>query len=653
MSAKDQTLPKIKEQESTMKKIKGFKIILSSLMFFVFMGFPWKLFSQVINFDSDQWKIVNGNIYDYLGRKAFKGTAFLKEVEFINGIIEVDIAVTGARSYPGIMFRMQKSMRDYENVYIRPHRAGLYPDALQYTPSINGISEWQLCNGEGYTSPIGLPKNRWVHLKVEVLKNRARIFIDNNPKAALEVNNLKHGISKGKIGLTGPLDGSAYFSNFQYQKTDSIVFGKPPIQDYPVGMVMNWEISPTFKALDIELEKTPDQQGIRDIKWTKVKADPSGLVDIGKYTGRTGRAPDVIFAKTVLYSKKAKLLELRFGYSDVITVFLNGKPLFLGNSSYQSRDRSFLGIIGLHDTLFVPLKEGRNELHITVIESFGGWAFMFQDANAVYTDKGVTKIWETDKIFKTSESVLYDPKRDVLYVTNFDQFNMGNPKATQYISKLSLKGEIIVKKWIDGLNHPLGMTIYKNKLYVAERKKVAVIDMTKGVILKRFPVKGSIFLNDIAVDRKGKIYISDSRKNVIWKSKGEDFEEWLTGPEISGPNVLYIQKNKLLIGNSGDQQLKAIDISNKSITTLAHFPKGFIDGIRSDGNGNLLVSLWKGKIYRVSMDGKIKLILHTVNKGLYSADFEYIPKKKMLIVPAFHANKVVAYKINEKSFIKN
>ncbi len=53
---------------------------------------------------------------------------------------------------------------------------------------------------------------------------------------------------------------------------------------------------------------------------------------------------------------------------------------------------------------------------------------MCQKGNAVFMDKGITKVWETEKDFKVSESVLYDPKREVIYVTNFDQFNMGNPQ---------------------------------------------------------------------------------------------------------------------------------------------------------------------------------------------------------------------------------
>ena len=482
---------------------------------------------------------------------------------------------------------------------------------------------------------------------MEILNKRAKIYINDNPEPALEINDLKHGISRGTLGVMGPMDGSAYFTNFEYKKTENLVFSDPPVADHPIGMIIHWELSKSYKVPEIELDKIPEKQGIKNINWRKIEADSNGLVDIGKYTGRSGRTPDAVFARTSLYSQKKKILELKFGYSDAITVFLNGTPLFFGNSSYQSRDRSFLGIIGLNDTIFLPLNKGENELIVMVAEGFGGWGFMFQDANSTYFGEGITKTWETDRIFKTSESVLYDPKRDVLYVTNFDQFNIRNPQVKQYISKLSINGKIIEEHWVDGLNNPLGMIIHKDMLYVAERKNVAVIDIKSGEITKRLPVKGSVFLNDIAIDKKGTIYISDSRKNVIWRSNGKRFEEWLTKPEILDPNVLYLQGDNLLIGNSGDEQLKSVNIKNKSIKVIARFPKGFIDGIRPDGNGNLLVSLWKGKLYKVRMNGRTELILHTFNKGLYSADFEYIPKKNLLIIPTFFKNNLIAYTLDK------
>jgi len=115
-----------------------------------------------------------------MDRKCLIGSAFLKDVEFENGVIEVDLAVAGqkARTYPGLIFRIQ-SPGNYEHVYIRPHRASLYPDAIQYVPAFNGIDGWQLYNGENYTSAADIPYNKWVHFKLEVSGSQARLFMDD------------------------------------------------------------------------------------------------------------------------------------------------------------------------------------------------------------------------------------------------------------------------------------------------------------------------------------------------------------------------------------------------------------------------------------------------------------------------------------------
>lgn len=614
-------------------------LFISALNFYSFS-------QKAIDFESDQFQIVNGKVLEHLGRNAFMGTGFLTDIEFENGIIEFDLAVNGKRSYPGVFFRVQ-SQTDYEHFYVRPHRSGLYPDALQYCPTTNGIGSWQLFNGKGYTNTTEkFPKNEWFHVRIEVLGTRAQVFIENNKNPDLEIFELYHGNSKGSVSLNCPANGTAYFSNLSVRKTDELEFWEMPIFDNPVGLIGDWEISQPFRTVDVEFDQTPKKQGIENIEWQSVKADKTGLVDIAKYHSRQGRAPDFVYARTIITTEKDSLLELKFGYSDAVVVFLNDQPIYYGNSAYKQRDPSFLGIIGLNDAVFLPLKKGDNELMLAVAESFGGWGFLCQEGNTTYFEEGMKKIWQTEKVFAVSESVLYDPKREVLYVTNFDQFTMGNPPITQSISKISLEGQIIDMNFVDSLNHPLGMSIYKEKLFVAERRKVAEIDLESGEVINRIDIPGSIFLNDLAIDKKGKIYISDSRKNVIWKIEDEKVEEWLAGDEVIDPNVLYFHQDQLLFGNSGDSWLKSVDPETKDIKKIAKFPEGFIDGIRPDGKGNLLVSLWKGKIYRVDEEGNIKLIFHTENKGEYTADFEFIPNKNLLIIPTFYENTVNAYQLD-------
>jgi len=599
----------------------------------------------VVPFNSENWQIFSGKVVEHMGRQSLMGSAALTEVEFENGIIEFDISVTGQRSYPGIRFRVQ-SRADAENVYIRPHIIGVSQDALQYTPIFNNEACWQLYNGDGFTSGIEMPLNEWVHVKLEVSGSQARVYIGDTNKPTLKIDCLKHGQSKGGIALTSPPNGSAYFSNFKINKTAKLNFDPPQMEATPPGIITDWKISQPFKYSTIDLEKTYTQQDLTDIKWQKVIPEKSGLVNVSKYIQRRGREPDFIFARTSIESDVQKNMELKLGYSDWISVFLNGELLFSGSSPYKGRGSAFLGIIGLYDAVMLPLKKGQNKLQLIVGESFGGWGFMAQNGKAVYQDKNLKKLWEFEKIFKTSESVLYDPKREVLYVTNFDQFNMGNPRAQQFISKVTLNGEIEEFKWVDSLNNPLGMTIYDDRLFVAERKAVAEIDLDMGKVIKRYSISSSIFLNDIAIDKSGNIYITDSRKNVIWRYANGKAEEWLRGKEVEDPNVIYFHNNKILFGNSADRRLKAVDPQTKQVKTVAKFEKGFIDGLRIDNEGNYLVSLWHGILYRVTPEGKVTEILDTSTPGTYSADFEYTKEKKLLIIPTFFGNTIAAYKFH-------
>ena len=270
---------------------------------------------------------------------------------------------------------------------------------------------------------------------------------------------------------------------------------------------------------------------------------------------------------------------------------------------------------------------------------------MFQGTN-ILVDERLEEAWQTEALFSVPESVLFDPKRDVLYVTNFDQFTRATSGRDQYISKLSPDGEMIELQYIDSLDNPLGMTIHKDKLYVAEKGGYAIVDLTTARVTRRISIPEAMFPNDIEVDKNGRVYISDSRKNVVWRIVKGEAEAWLEGEEIIDPNTLRIIEGKLYVGNSGDQRLKAFDLETRDMVVIADFVPGFIDGIRPLPNNELLVSLWDGKLYLVSADGEVEKLLDLKNQGIYIADFEYVPETGMLYIPSFFMNKVLAYKIN-------
>jgi hypothetical protein len=109
------------------------------------------------------------------------------DADLEDGVIEVDVAMARQRSYPAILFSL--------------HRAGFYPDALQYAPVFNGVGGWQLYSGPGYTAGATLPENEWVQLRLEVQGPQARLFVGPDPEPALLVDHLEWGDSKGGVGL--------------------------------------------------------------------------------------------------------------------------------------------------------------------------------------------------------------------------------------------------------------------------------------------------------------------------------------------------------------------------------------------------------------------------------------------------------------------
>lgn len=254
----------------------------------------------------------------------------------------------------------------------------------------------------------------------------------------------------------------------------------------------------------------------------------------------------------------------------------------------------------------------------------------------------LTQQWATPQMLKVPESVLYDAHRDALFISNIN----GSPlekNGKGFISKVTLSGEIEKLEWVTGLNAPKGSGIWQNKFYVTDIDHLVEIDIEAGEIINKYPAENAVFLNDITIDDLGNVYISDmsEENSVIYKFADGKLEVWLQDELISRPNGLFFEKGKLFVG-TGDGFLKSIDLTDKSIAMFAETGFG-IDGVQSDGIGNFLVSDWQGKTVFVSSAGEVKELLNTADAKINSADIEFIPEKKLLLIPTFFDNRVVAY----------
>jgi len=173
------------------------------------------------------------------------------------------------------------------------------------------------------------------------------------------------------------------------------------------------------------------------------------------------------------------------------------------------------------------------------------------------------------------------------------------------------------------------------------------IDIDAAEIVARHAIEGAGFINDVAADGAGALYVSDSSGNVIHRFKDGKAEVWLDGPEVAQPNGMLVRDDKLIWGNNGDGRLKSAGLQDRAIATVASLGDGIIDGIAAGDNGDLLVSHWQGRVFRISAAGEVEKILDTTAPGSYIADFGYAPDRKLLVVPTFYGNSVAGYSLTD------
>lgn len=149
----------------------------------------------------------------------------LLPVDFGDGVIEVDVkgtlapeAPAFARGFVGVAFRINGGK--FEKIYLRPTN-GVSEDmvrrnhAVQYAayPDFR-FDRLRRESPERYETAADIAPDKWVHMRIEVTGNRARLYLDHRTNPVLIVNDLKLGTGqRGQIGLWVESGTVAYFRN--------------------------------------------------------------------------------------------------------------------------------------------------------------------------------------------------------------------------------------------------------------------------------------------------------------------------------------------------------------------------------------------------------------------------------------------------------
>lgn len=247
-----------------------------------------------------------------------------------------------------------------------------------------------------------------------------------------------------------------------------------------------------------------------------------------------------------------------------------------------------------------------------------------------FAQHSLVKVWESDSVtLKGPESALYDATSNSLYVSS-----MGSGSVV----RMGPNGRIIKSDWVTGLNANKGSALFNGLLYTAEPTAIAVIDVDKASVVKRIPIDGAVMLNDVAMDAKGVLYVSDTRAGKVYRIEGDKPALYLEN--VPGANgLLTVGSDVYVLGASSFQKVNA----DKEITKIADGFESGLDGIVMVADNEFVLSNYRGILYYVKADGSKQILLDTRTQRNMANDIAYSSKTKTVYVPSFGTNRIIAY----------
>lgn len=312
---------------------------------------------------ADPARASHAKVAPFLGREALwlrsNTHAIRQDVSLTDGEIAFDMAPMDQGDFFAVVFR-RHSFEDHENLYFRLSRSGEFM-ALQYAPRIQGSSTWQLY--PEFLRTALWPRNAWTRVRILVSGSKLDVFLGGAETPLLSVPRLRHTVEGSEVAFWArvndrPEEWAAALSNL------TITPAAPAARDAPLppppGFISRWEVTGPFPA-----DSPPPAGAV----WTAVAAEESGLVNLTRlWPSRPGQR-QTAWARATLICDTARMVRLGVGYSDDVTVLLNGAPVYSGINGWESRYPRFASFVDTRfERAWLPLKAGANSLVFAVTD---------------------------------------------------------------------------------------------------------------------------------------------------------------------------------------------------------------------------------------------------------------------------------------------
>jgi len=328
------------------------------------------------------------------------------------------------------------------------------------------------------------------------------------------------------------------------------------------------------------------------------------------------------------------------------------KPLYLGNFDTQEFIQ-VLAQIGFKGPTFLHtfgIKEPDPQERLS--RSIKKWKEM---------NESISKIMETDltKTLDAPESAYFDKLSKTWFISNLGGgFVTLEMDHYGWITRLDREGKIMEGRWLEGLNAPTGIASFGDKLYVGDRGELVEIDIPSAKIIRKIPLPGSQFVNDVAAASNGDIYVSDTFTDTIYRLPyNGKIEIFFASKGLEYPNGLWVDGDYLVVATWGPMSnratfetsrkgtLKKLNLTTKKLINIGSgLPIANFDAVVKYGNYYYASDWVGGKLLRIDEAGKVTVMLAGFNQF---ADFGIDTERGVLMMPEMSTNRVFTINIKK------
>jgi sugar lactone lactonase YvrE len=227
--------------------------------------------------------------------------------------------------------------------------------------------------------------------------------------------------------------------------------------------------------------------------------------------------------------------------------------------------------------------------------------------------------WNTSG-FREPESVFFDAAKRRLIVSNINGSAV-TEDGNGFLSLLRTNGKVIKRKWIGGFDAPTGMAGKGGKLYVADIRRIRIVDIVKETVVKSIPIGGAGYLNDVAIGPDGAVYVTDVVNDSIYRIEDDQAEIWIQDPALGHPNGIVNDGHGRFIVASWGKEMKpdfstripgsliAIDFASKRISMLSGASEvGNLDGVAFSDQQIYFTDNPSGRLLRLDQAGVLSVV---------------------------------------------